>query len=63
MKAAVLYEALAVLRAVKDLPCTGFPAGLSWHRVMSAHNALEYALMQQGLTVPVEAPQTQEVTT
>lgn len=55
MKAAVLFEALAILRALKDMPTTGYPQHVvSWHRVMSAHNALEVALIYEGLKVPVE---------
>ena len=57
MKATVLFEALAILCQVKALPVTNWPAGLDWHRVMLAHNLLEYELDKLSLQVPVEKPQ------
>lgn len=61
MKAAVLFEALALLRTVKDLPVTNWPVGLDWYRVMTAHNLLERELSLAGLQVAVEAPQAEQV--
>lgn len=62
MRADILFEALAVLRQVKDLPTKDFPEALKWHRVMTAANALEWALADAGLKVAVEAPETERVT-
>lgn len=57
MRADTLYEALAVLRAVKDLDVTKFPAGIEWIRVQRAHSRLETELTLAGLNVAVEKPQ------
>jgi hypothetical protein len=57
VRADILFEALAVLRQVKDLPAKDFPEALKWHRVMTAANALEWALADEGLRLTVEKPQ------
>lgn len=57
MRADILFEALAVLRQVKDIPAKDFPEALKWHRVMTAANALEWALADEGLSLTVEKPQ------
>ena len=54
MKAAVLFEALAILRQVKDLPGTASVPGLDWYRVMCACNDLASELKRAGLVVAVE---------
>jgi hypothetical protein len=57
VKAEILFDALAILRAVKDLDLREFPAGLEWIRVQRAHSQLELALILAGLTVQVEEAQ------
>lgn len=61
MKAAVLFEALAILRHFKDSQLSDEQTGIKWYRVMSAHNNLEFALMQAGLVVDVEPVKAEEV--
>lgn len=57
MTADILYEALAVLRAVKEIDVKDFPQqSIPWIRVQRAHSALEMALILAGLQVPVEKP-------
>jgi hypothetical protein len=54
MNAHTLYEALEVLRAVKDLPDGEFPKGLEWIRVARAYSDLDIGLRVAGLQVPVD---------
>lgn len=50
LKAAVIFEALAALRTIKDLPADA-GIGAHWIQVQRAHSALEYALSTSSLIV------------
>lgn len=55
MKLAVITEALAALRAIKDSAGASVPTEL-WRAAMYAHNRLEAALEEEALAVKVTPP-------
>jgi hypothetical protein len=60
MKALPILQALAALEAVRMCSSTSMPEGI-WSQCMKAAIALESAVWMEGLTIPVEAPQTEQV--
>ena len=60
MRAEVLFEALAILRAAKDEPSDVVP-GVAWIRIARVVSEMEVALIVAGLQIPIEAKTPQQV--